>query len=133
RSGYLVAHEVQVLDRFQRNSPIEHLEPVASADEVLAAHRAVQELYVDDQLKEYIARVTHRTRSHADISLGASSRGSLGIFRSARSRAALEGRHFVTPDDVTALAHPVLAHRLIPKANAQLRAVRPVKVLDQVL
>src|SRR5439155_639332 len=83
---------------------------------LLADQKMVQEIYVDDQLKEYIARVTHRTRSHADIGLGASSRGSLGLFRSAQARAALEGRDFVTPDDVKALAHPVLAHRLILKA-----------------
>src|SRR5207248_2415460 len=72
--GYLdIAHEVQVLDRFQRDSPMEQLAPVVTADEVLAAQKMVQEIYVDDQLKEYIARVTHRTRSHADIGLGASS------------------------------------------------------------
>src|ERR671930_977139 len=112
--GYLdVAHEVQVLDRFQRDSPIEQLEAVVSADEVLAAQRAVQEIYVDEQLKDYIARVTHRTRSHADVGLGASSRGSLGLFRTAQARAALEGRDFVTPDDIKTLAPPVLAHRLI--------------------
>jgi len=132
--GYLdIAHEVQVLDRFQRDSPMEQLAPVVTADEVLAAQKMVQEIYVDDQLKEYIARVTHRTRSHADIGLGASSRGSLGLFRSAQARAALEGRDFVTPDDVKALAHPVLAHRLILKANAELRGLTPVKVLNQIL
>jgi len=132
--GYLdIAHEVQVLDRFQRDSPMEQLAPVVSADEVLAAQKMVQEIYVDDQLKEYVARVTHRTRSHADIGLGASSRGSLGLFRSAQARAALEGRDFVTPDDVKALAHPVLAHRLILKANAELRGLTPVKVLNQIL
>jgi MoxR-like ATPase len=132
--GYLdVAHEVAVLDRFQRNSPIEHLDAVATADEVLAAQKAVQEIYVDDQLKEYIARITHRTRAHADISLGASSRGSLGLFRTAQARAALEGRDFVTPDDVKALAQPVLAHRLILKANAELRGLSAAKVLSQIL
>src|SRR2546425_9985749 len=132
--GYLdIAHEVQVLDRFQRDSPMEQLAPVVSADEVLAAQKMVQEIYVDNQLKEYIARVTHRTRSHADIGLGASSRGSLGLFRTAQARAALEGRDFVTPDDVKALAHPVLAHRLILKANAELRGLTPVKVLNQIL
>ncbi len=132
--GYLdVAHEVQVLDRFQRSSPIDQLEPVASADELLAGQKAVQEIYVDDQLKEYIARVTHRTRSHADIGLGASSRGSLGLFRSSQARAALEGRDFVTPDDVKTLALPVLAHRLILKANAELRGLTPAKVLTQIL
>jgi MoxR-like ATPase len=132
--GYLdVRHEVEVLDRFQRDSPIEQLEPVASAEQVLVAQKAVQEIYVDDQLKEYIARVTHRTRSHADIGLGASSRGSLGLFRTAQARAALEGRDFVTPDDVKALAQSVLAHRLILKANAELRGLTPAKVLSQIL
>ena len=132
--GYLdIAHEVQVLDRFQWDSPMEQLEAVVPANEVLAAQKMVQEIYVDDQLKEYIARVTHRTRSHADIGLGASSRGSLGLFRTAQARAALEGRDFVTPDDVKALAHPVLAHRLILKANAELRGLTPVKVLNQIL
>jgi MoxR-like ATPase len=128
-----VAHEVKVLDRFQRDSPIEQLEPVASAEQVLAAQRQVQEIYVDEQLKEYIARVTHRTRSHADIGLGASSRGSLGLFRTAQARAAIEGRDFVTPDDVKALAQTVLAHRLILKANAELRGLTPAKVLSQIL
>jgi MoxR-like ATPase len=132
--GYLdVAHEVQVLDRFERNSPMEQLEPVSSAAEVLESQRAVQEIYVDPQLKEYIARVTHRTRSHADIGLGASSRGSLGLFRSSQARAALEGRDFVTPDDVKALAQPVLGHRLILKPNAELRGLTAAKILTQIL
>jgi len=132
--GYLdVAHEVQVLDRFERNSPMEQLEPVSSAAEVLESQRAVQEIYVDPQLKEYIARVTHRTRSHADVGLGASSRGSLGLFRSSQARAALEGRDFVTPDDVKALAQPVLGHRLILKPNAELRGLTAAKILSQIL
>jgi MoxR-like ATPase len=132
--GYLdVAHEVQLLDRFERNSPMEQLEAVSSAAEVLESQKAVQQMYVDPQLKEYIARVTHRTRSHADIGLGASSRGSLGLFRSSQARAALEGRDFVTPDDVKALAFPVLGHRLILKPNAELRGLTAAKILSQIL
>ena len=132
--GYLdVAHEVQVLDRFERDSPMEQLEPVSSAAEVLESQKAVQQIYVDSQLKEYIARVTHRTRSHPDIGLGASSRGSLGLFRSSQARAALEGRDFVTPDDVKALAQPVLGHRLILKPNAELRGLNAAKILGQIL
>ncbi len=132
--GYLdTAHEVQVLDRFQRDSPMERLEPVASAEEVLASQKVVQDVYVDPQLKDYVARVTHRTRSHADVSLGASSRGSLGLFRSAQARAAIEGRDFVTPDDVKALALPILTHRLILKPNAELRGVTPARIIAQIL
>ncbi|HYS02533.1 MAG TPA: MoxR family ATPase [Candidatus Eisenbacteria bacterium] len=132
--GYLdIAHEVQVLDRFQTESPIESLETVASADEVVQNQRAVQQIYVDQQLKEYIARLTHRTRSHSDVSLGASSRGSLGLFRTAQARAALEDRDFVTPDDVKALAHSVLSHRVILKPNAELRGLTPAKIVSQIL
>ncbi|MDQ6882760.1 MAG: MoxR family ATPase [Candidatus Dormibacteraeota bacterium] len=132
--GYLdVAHEVQVLDRFERNSPMEQLEPVTSAPEVLESQKAVQAIFVDPTLKEYIARVTHRTRSHPDVGLGASSRGSLGLFRSSQARAALEGRDFVTPDDVKALAHPVLGHRMILKPNAELRGLTAAKILSQIL
>jgi MoxR-like ATPase len=132
--GYLdLAHEVQVLDRFQTESPIESLEPVASAEEVVQNQRAVQQIYVDEQLKEYVARITHRTRSHPDVSLGASSRGSLGLFRSAQARAALEDRDFVTPDDVKALAHSILSHRVILKPNAELRGLTPAKIINQIL
>ncbi|HYM49053.1 MAG TPA: MoxR family ATPase [Candidatus Limnocylindrales bacterium] len=132
--GYLdVAHEVQVLDRFQHESPIEQLEPVASAEDVVAGQKAVQDIYVDDQLKEYIARITHRTRSHGDVGLGASPRGSLGLFRSAQARAALDGRDFVTPDDIKGLALPVLAHRVILKPNAELRGLTAAKVVTQIL
>jgi len=132
--GYLdIAHEVQVLDRFQTESPIESLEAVASAEEVVQNQRAVQQIYVDEQLKEYIARLTHRTRSHSDVSLGASSRGSLGLFRTAQARAALDDRDFVTPDDVKALAHSVLSHRVILKPNAELRGLTPAKIVSQIL
>ncbi len=132
--GYLdVTHEVQVMDRFQRESPMEHLEAVAGAEEVVLNQKAVQDIHVDEQLRDYIARLTHRTRSHADVSLGASSRGSLGLFRTAQARAALEERDFVTPDDVKALALPVLAHRLILKPNAELRGLTPSKVIAQIL
>jgi MoxR-like ATPase len=132
--GYLdIAHEVQVLNRFQLDSPIDSLEAVASAEEVVTNQRAVQQIYVDEQLKDYIARVTHRTRSHADVSLGASSRGSLGLFRTAQARAALEDRDFVTPDDVKTLAHAVLAHRVILKPNAELRGLTPAKIISQIL
>jgi MoxR-like ATPase len=132
--GYLdIAHEVQVLDRFQTESPIESLEAVASAEEVVQNQRAVQQIFVDEQLKEYIARLTHRTRSHSDVSLGASSRGSLGLFRTAQARAALDDRDFVTPDDVKALAHSVLSHRVILKPNAELRGVTPAKIVSQIL
>ncbi len=132
--GYLnVDKEVAVLDRFQRGSPLADLAAVASADEVVALQREVQEVWVEPTLKEYIVRVVQRTRSHVDVALGASSRGALGLFKSAQARAALEGRDFVTPDDAKLLALPVLGHRLILKPNAELRGLTPARLVDQIL
>jgi MoxR-like ATPase len=132
--GYLtVDKEVAMLDRFQRGSPLEELTPVVSGGEVVQLQHEVQEVWVEPALKEYIVRLVQRTRSHADLSLGASARGALGLFRAAQAKAALEGRDFVTPDDVKDLALPVLGHRLILKPNAELRGLSPMRLIEQIL
>jgi MoxR-like ATPase len=87
--------------------------PVVSADDVLHLQSIAARVFVEDDLYEYVARLTAYTRSHAKILLGASPRASLSLLRTAKSRAVLEGRPFVVPDDLRALAEPVLAHRLI--------------------
>ena len=75
--------------------------------------QSVKRVYVDDLVKQYIASLVEATRHHPSIYIGASPRGSLGLFRTAQARALMQGRDFVMPDDVKALAEPVLAHRLI--------------------
>ncbi len=132
--GYLsVEKEVAVLDRFQRGSPLTELTAVAGAEELVQLQREVQEVWVEPALKEYVVRVVQRTRSHVDLGLGASSRGALGLFKAAQAKAALEGRDFVTPDDVKELALPVLGHRLILKPNAELRGLTPARLIEQIL
>jgi MoxR-like ATPase len=132
--GYLsVEKEVAVLDRFQRGSPLLELPAVASTEEVLQFQREVQEVWVEPTLKEYIVRVVQRTRSHVDVALGASPRGALGLFKAAQAKAGLQGRDFVTPDDVKELALPILGHRLILKPNAELRGLTPARLIDQIL
>ncbi len=87
--------------------------PVLSAEDVLHLQSVAARVFVEDDLFEYTARLTSYTRNHAKILLGASPRASLALLRAAKARAVLEGRPFVVPDDLRALAEPVLAHRLI--------------------
>jgi MoxR-like ATPase len=114
-----VADEIAIMERQQYSHPIEELGPAASAADILALQEAVRNIYVDDLVKRYIASLVEATRHHPSIYLGASPRGSLGLFRTAQAHALLQGRDYVLPDDVKALAESVLAHRLIVSSTAQ--------------
>ena len=132
--GYLsLAGEVAMLDRFQRDAPLEEISAVTDADEIAACREELQSVWCHGSLKEYCVRVVQRTRDHSDVSLGASPRGSLGLLHASQARAASHGRDFVTPDDVKNLALPVLGHRIILRANAELRGVSTAQVIDEVL
>lgn len=105
--------EITIMERQQYTHPIEELGPVANAADILMLQETVKQVYVDDLVKQYIASLVSATRHHPSIHLGASPRGSLGLFRTAQARALIEGRDFVLPDDIKILAEPVLAHRII--------------------
>jgi MoxR-like ATPase len=112
--GYPTASdEVKIIEKQQYHHPILELKAVATASDLEKLQEAVKEVYVDDLVKQYIVTIVGATRNHAAIYLGASPRGSLALFHTAQARALLQGRDFVLPDDVKALAEPVLAHRLI--------------------
>ena len=108
-----VADEIVIMERQRRIHPIEELSPVADASDIVRIQEAVKSIYVDDLVKQYIALMVEATRHHPAIYLGSSPRGSLALYRTAQARALMEGRDYVMPDDVKALAEPVLAHRLI--------------------
>jgi MoxR-like ATPase len=134
RLGYpSLADEISVLEGQQLRHPIETLEPVISAGEVLAAAAEVRKIYVSEPVKRYIVELASRTRTNTDVYLGASPRGSLGLFRASQARAALQGRNFVLPDDVKAMALPVLAHRLIIDPAARLRELSAERVVQEIL
>ncbi len=107
--------EITIMENQQYTHPIEQLNPVAGSADVELLQTAVKRIYVDDLIKQYIATLVGATRDHRSIYLGVSPRGSLALFRTAQARALLQGRDFVLPDDVKALAEPVLAHRLIAR------------------
>ncbi|RMD82838.1 MAG: AAA family ATPase, partial [Chloroflexi bacterium] len=88
---------------------------------------------VDDLIVEYIVALTTATRNHPDVYLGASTRGALALYRAAQAWAALNGRDYVTPDDIKTLAMPVLAHRLIVSPAARVRNVTAQAAIEEVL
>ena len=125
--------EMTILSSQQLRHPIEDLNRVVELDELLAAQAAIRELYIDDLVKEYIVALVGGTRSHPDIYLGASPRGSLALHGGGQARAALDGRDYVIPDDVKALAKPMLAHRLIISPSARIKNVDAGSIIDELL
>lgn len=107
--------EINIMNQQQYSHPIYELQPVASSSDLQMLQAAVRDVYVDDLIKKYIAAVVGATRNNPSIFLGASPRGSLSLFRTTQARALIHDRDHVLPDDVKALAEPVLAHRLIPR------------------
>jgi MoxR-like ATPase len=125
--------EIIIMDRQQLTHPIEETCKVMDATELASLQEAVKRVYVDPAVKEYLVSVVEATRVHADVYLGASPRGSLGLFRAGQAWAALQGREYVTPDDIKGLAVPVLAHRLIVSPAARVRNLNPVALVEEVL
>jgi len=111
--------ELAVLFDQQRTHPLDALEPVTDAAELRAAQAAVREVEVTERVARYVLRLVAGTRRHPDLELGASPRGSLALFRAGQALAHVRGRDFVTPDDVQAVAPPVLAHRVILTGKAR--------------
>jgi len=125
--------EMAMLDAQQFAHPIDEIAQVAGAAELMDAQRAVKEVYVDALVKEYILALIEATRKHPDIYLGASPRGSLALYKTAQARAAIQGRDYIIPDDIKALAEPALAHRLIVSPAARLKNVDARAVVDELI
>jgi MoxR-like ATPase len=125
--------EISMLHRLQVQHPIESLEVVASAEEVIACQEAVRKVHVDEKVSRYIVEVIHATRSHADLSLGASPRASMALMHCAQSYAAMHSFDFIMPDDVKQIARHVLGHRLILRPESRLRKKSVAGVLDEIL
>jgi MoxR-like ATPase len=132
--GYpTAADELAMLDSHGSSSPLDDLKPAAHASDVRALIAAVREVHVADQVRQYIIDVISATRNASALRLGASPRAALQLLRASRAMAALEDRSFVIPDDVQALAGPVLAHRLLPTAEAVVGRELPEQVLAKII
>ncbi len=132
--GYpLPAAEREMLDNHGSSSPLDQLEPVARASDVQELVVAVRGVLVSDQVKDYIISLANATRTSPELRLGASPRATLHLLRASRAWAALDGRDYVIPDDVQRLARPVLAHRLLPTAEAIVERHLPEHVVDRIV
>ncbi len=134
RLGYPgLADEIKVLELQQLRHPIESLETVISAEELTIMQEAVKQIYVAAPVKRYIVELTRATRENGDVYLGASPRGSLGLFRAGQAWAAILGRDYVLPDDIKAIAEPVLAHRIVVNPSARLRDITSAQIVLETL
>jgi MoxR-like ATPase len=132
--GYPSAEEeAAMLSRLQHRHPIDDLQAVVSAEEIIQCQQAVKAVRVDDKVNRYIVELVRQSRQHPDILLGGSPRASLALYRSAQALAAIRGQSFITPDDVKRLMPAVLGHRLILKPESRLRKVTTGSVIDELL
>ena len=127
------AAERDMLDTHGSSSPLDELRPVARASDVQDLVISVRSVLVSDQVKDYIISLANATRTSPELRLGASPRASLHLLRASRAWAALDGRDYVIPDDVQRLARPVLAHRLLPTAEAIVERHLPEQVVDRIV
>jgi MoxR-like ATPase len=125
--------EVVILDEQKRHHPLEEIEVVCTVDELRGMQNAIRDIYVDPSVAEYIVRLVGATRTHPDVYLGASPRGSIALYRAGQALAGLMGRDYVIPDDIKALAEPALAHRLIIKTSSSIHDVSSGNVVRELL
>jgi MoxR-like ATPase len=125
--------EVKILGDQQYQHPIYSLKSVVSLEDLQKMQEAVRKIYVSPAVKRYIVELTRATRENPDVYLGASPRGSLGLFRAGQARAAIQGRDYILPDDVKALAPYVLSHRVVTNPAARLKNLTSAQIVKEIM
>src|SRR3989337_286377 len=125
--------EIVILDEQKRTHPLDDIEEVLGVQDLRTLQEAVREIYVDRSVAEYIVRLVGATRTHPDVYLGASPRGSIALYRAGQALAGLMGRDYVLPDDVKALAEAALPHRLIIKTSSSIHDIQSSQVVAELL
>lgn len=131
-----ITDEIAILKRFKNNIKeltLDDIKPVISAEDIEDFHSVIEEVKIEDQLIEYIAKIVNETRSHARLFLGASPRASLAILKGSKTMAAIRGRDFVTPDDIQYICDPVLNHRIILTPEAEMEGMSPEDVVAEII
>lgn len=125
--------EAQMIENIRVEHPIKGLQPVSDAETIFAMQTTVRDVFVHEKVRDYLLRIVHRTRDSTHLTLGASPRASLSLFKAAQGYAAVHGRGYVIPDDIKTLAHCVIEHRLILNPESRLRRVTQEAVLRGIL
>ena len=133
--GYPSAEEeVQILERrIQRKTDEISINKIVSLDQLLQMQKSIEDIHIDEAIERYIVEIVRGTRSHQDVEIGASPRGSLAIMRLSKAKAWLNGRDYVIPDDVKAVAVPALSHRLILKPEQWLKGGKTASIIEELL
>jgi MoxR-like ATPase len=125
--------EIQIVRNLRKRHPIDSIGPVASGDELLALSDEVTDVHVDETIERYCLAIVRATRQHPDVALGASTRGTLALYKTSQALAALRGRDYVLPEDVKTLVPLTLAHRIIIRPESQLRGRNAAQILSEIL
>jgi len=125
--------ENAILLRFQESNPLDTLEPVVTAEEIIAMQKAVRQVRVEDSVRQYVVDVTRATRKHGDVYVGASPRGTMMLYHACQALAVIRGREYVLPDDVKYLAPYVLTHRILVNPKTRLRGRTPADVVSDIV
>ncbi|SDX78512.1 MoxR family ATPase [Paenibacillus sp. CF384] len=134
KMGYPTTEEgISIMKRFMADSPLEQLEPVIGAEEIEAAKQLYTTIQVSEELLGYMLAIVEATRVHPDAALGASPRSSQALLRACQAHAAIKGRGYVLPDDVKAMAVPVLAHRIALRSVQRMRPEAAEQVIGSIL
>lgn len=127
--------EVEILRKYQSDFSsrlLKEVQPVITKDELRECQDLIEKVYIKDEIIMYIARLVDSTRNNGDLSLGASPRASLALLRSSKAIAAINGRDFVTPDDVKFVAYPVLNHRIILTAEREMEGTESEDIIREI-
>ncbi|MFM2181787.1 MAG: hypothetical protein RJB61_81 [Actinomycetota bacterium] len=127
------AAEIEILDSRAATDPMSSLRPVVSAADIVRMREAVRTVHLADAVKSYLVDISEASRRHPGVTLGLSPRATLQLARASRSWAATRGRDYVLPDDVKAVAGPVLAHRLVLSSEAAGRGIDGIRIVDDVI
>lgn len=127
------AEGIDILSRFKSENPLDSITAVATADEIIGAANSYSIVHVSESVLGYIIKIAEETRIHPDVALGVSPRGTQALLKTVQVRAILEGRDYVTPDDVKAMVPPVFGHRLLLKGSSRVKKGKNMEVLDYIL
>ena len=125
--------ELAIIEGQEQSHPIDSLKAVVNSQDIIGLQEAAKSVYVDRLVRQYIVSLTEATRNHREVSLGASPRASLGLFRTSRALALIRDRDYVIPDDIKELAAGVIAHRLMLSPSARMRGVQSTDVVEDLL
>lgn len=125
--------EVAIMDRREATDPIDQLASACTPPDILRIQQQADDVYINDLVKQYIVDLANATRDHREAALGVSPRASLNLMKGAKAMAMVRGRDFVTPDDVKAIAIPVMAHRVLLSPSARMRGITQAAVVDEIL